>query len=96
MAWTRPLSERELSAWLRYHATRDAYCPACGVKFVSDRQWAWIPCDRLIYLVDEQCALNWAGGRGVIEPDQVPAFLAAYQWRKYGHGLEALHRVAVH
>ena len=84
---SRPLTPSQLRAWLKYYATKGAYCPAgCGKKFADDEQWAWLVADRL-YFIDRDCALVWAGGRNVIEPADVPALLASAQWERAGSGL---------
>jgi hypothetical protein len=87
---SRPLTPRELRAWIKYYATKGAYCPAgCGEKFATDEQWIWLVSNRA-YFIDQECALGWAGGRNVIEPASVQAFLDAHQWVKGGLGLERL------
>jgi hypothetical protein len=83
------LTPRELKAWLKYYATRGAYCPACGAKSVDDLPWIWILPGR-VYLICKEDALGWAGGRGVIQPEQVQAFLDGAKWRKAGSGLEVV------
>jgi hypothetical protein len=81
---SRPLTQRELKAWIKYYATMGAYCPAgCGKKFTNDDQWVWKLPGR-IYFICHACAL---GARDVIEPASVPAFLDDHQWVKGGHGL---------
>jgi hypothetical protein len=93
---TRPLTPSKLRAWIKYFATKGAYCPAgCGKKFTTDEQWIWLVSNR-IYFIDQECALGWAGGRNVIEPAKVPAFLAAHQWNNGGHGLEMAAAKEVH
>jgi hypothetical protein len=83
---TRPLTPTKLRAWVRYHATKGAYCPACGIKFTDDQQWV-LQFGPRVYLICEHDALVWAGGRDVIEPARVPEFLASQQWTPDGYGL---------
>jgi hypothetical protein len=83
------MTPKQLKAWLQYHATKGTYCPAgCdGHKFADDQQWLLVFPGR-VYFIDEACALGWAGGCDVIEPEDVPAFLASRRWRSSGSGLE--------
>jgi hypothetical protein len=83
------MTPRELKAWVKYSATRGAYCPAgCdGHKLLNDEPWLLVYSQHLIYFICEACALGWAGGHNVVEPDDVPAVLASRQWRRGGHGL---------
>jgi hypothetical protein len=83
------MTPKQLKAWVKYHATRGAFCPAgCdGHKFLDDQQWLLVYPGR-VYFICEACALGWAGGHDVVEPDDVPAFLASRQWRRGGSGLE--------
>jgi hypothetical protein len=81
----RVLTPSKLRAWVKYHATKGAYCPNCGEKFPTDEQWAWKLCSgRRVYLVCSSCAL---GCSNVVPPSQVPEFLAAHQWEANGYGL---------
>jgi hypothetical protein len=55
---TRPLTPAKLRAWVKYHATKGAYCPAgCGKKFANDEQWVW-QLSRSIYFICRECALG--------------------------------------
>ena len=84
----RPMTPRELKSWIKYHATRGAYCPVgCDGHKLNDKLWIWVLAGCRIYFICEECALNYRGGHNVLEPDEVEGVLASRQWESGGHGL---------
>jgi hypothetical protein len=72
-----PFKPRELRAWVRYYATKGAWCPHCAVKFTENLFWIWTLPGR-IYLICRTCAS--VGKKDLIQPEGAQAFLESHQW----------------
>ncbi len=83
------LTPSKLRAWVKYHATAGAYCPAgCGKTFRDDEVWAWVLAGTRVYLICRECALDWQAGQHVVPPMGVKNLLESRRWLHFGHGLD--------
>ena len=83
------MTPRQMKGWIKEHAHPRTYCPIGDGHLLSDKApWLWIINNNRGYVICENCALGWAGGRNVRGPEEFPEILTEnHQWIAEGSGL---------